>query len=67
MKPEKWLVISAGGLSLSVYSNRVMIHIDEPPDEIGLVPGTGLAIDLTEAQARELASALSRKADEASG
>jgi hypothetical protein len=61
-----WLVINPEKLLLAVGpGGNVFVQLQYPHEQTGLVPGTELAIQMTPAQARGIASQLLRKADEA--
>jgi hypothetical protein len=62
----KWLVLNPERLLLAVGpGGDVFVQLQYPHGETGLAPGIELAIQMTPAQAREIAKKLSRKADEA--
>ena len=46
-------------------TTMVTLMLDLPEDQTGFAPDLGLAIQMTTAEAREIAQALIRKADEA--
>lgn len=62
----KWLIINPERLLLAIGPERqVFVQLQYPHDQTGLAPGVELAIQMTPAQAREIAKKLLRKADEA--
>jgi hypothetical protein len=61
-----WLVINPEKLVFAIGPNgNVFVQLQYPHEQTGLVPGTELAIEMTPAQARVIASQIARKADEA--
>jgi|HubBroStandDraft_2_1064218.scaffolds.fasta_scaffold00063_28 hypothetical protein len=66
MAEERWLFLSPQSLIFGINPKRnVSIRLDYDRTELGLAPGVHLAMELTPAEARQLASVLFRKADEA--
>ena len=66
MPEDRLLVIPAERLTFAPYPGRkVLVNIDFPSDRLGLAPGLHLAMEFTSAEARSVARALLRKADEA--
>ena len=65
MPEDRLLVIPAERLTFTPYSGRkVLVNIDFPSDRLGLAPGLHLAVEFTSAEARSVARALLRAADE---
>jgi hypothetical protein len=66
MLQDRLLVISAERLTFATGPNgNVLVNLDCPSEKIGLPPDIHLALEFTSAQARSVARALLRKADEA--
>jgi hypothetical protein len=66
MIEDHLLVIPADRLILAPYpGGKVLVNIDFPSDKFGLAPEVHLAVEFTPAEARSVARALLRKADEA--
>jgi hypothetical protein len=66
MLQDRLLVISAERLTLATCPNgKVLVNLDWPSEKLGLPPGIHLAMEFTSAEARSVARALLRKADEA--
>lgn len=63
--PANYLIIPAEAIRLVVADGHVLVELDMPTSVTGLLPGVGLAMQLTPTQAAEFARALGRKADEA--
>jgi hypothetical protein len=65
-KVETWLTISPYEITLAVIPGRsVAMQLRIHPDHLHLAPRVGVALRMTAAQAREIATKLKRKADEA--
>ena len=65
MPEDRLLVIPAERLTFAPYSGRkVLVNIDFPSDRLGLAPGLHLAVEFTSVEARAVARALLRAADE---
>jgi hypothetical protein len=69
LNAKRWLFISASGFSVVTDPQSgdrdVSVHLDIPDNQLGMAPNTGLALRMTPTEARRLADALRRKADEA--
>lgn len=58
--------MSPQGITFAIGPNRnVVLRLDYPRGELGLAPGIVLAMEMTPAEARSIATTLLRKADEA--
>jgi hypothetical protein len=65
MPEDRLLVIPAERLTFAPYpGQKVLVNIDFPSDRLGLAPGLHLAVEFTSAEARSVARALLRAADE---
>jgi hypothetical protein len=65
MPEDQLLVIPAERLTFTPHPGRkVLVNIDFPSDRLGLAPGMHLAVEFTSAEARSVARALLRVADE---
>jgi hypothetical protein len=66
---KRWVVISASAFSVVTDprsgEREVVIHLDIPDNQLGMAPNTGLALRLSPREARQIAEALRKKADEA--
>jgi len=61
-----WLILNPEQLLLAIGpGDNVYVQLQYPHDQTGLAPGVELAIQMTPAQAREIAQKLIHKADEA--
>ena len=66
MTPGRVLLIGADMLDLAIGPHReVVVRLRGLEKDAGLVPGLGVALNLSPAEARRLAAALSRTADKA--
>ncbi len=69
LNSKRWVIISASGFSVVTDprsgEREVAIHLDIPDNQLGMAPNTGLALRLSPHEARRIAEALHRKADEA--
>jgi hypothetical protein len=66
MPEERVLYLSPDKLQFAISPHgNVGVLLDYPRGELGLVPGLSLALELTPAEARNVAQTLLRKADEA--
>ena len=66
MLEDRLLVISAERLTFATYPDgKVLVNLDYPSEKLGLPPDIHLALEFTPAEARSVAKALLRKADEA--
>jgi hypothetical protein len=63
----KWLVITPGEISISVLPRGGIGLTIDVPEESGLAQGIGLILNVSVAEARELAAHLTAAADEANG
>jgi hypothetical protein len=65
MLEDRLLVIPAERLTFATCpGGKVLANIDYPSEKLGLPPDIHLALELTSAEARSVAKALLRKADE---
>ena len=64
MSHDRLLVMSPERLTLATSLGNVLVNIDHAHD-LGLAPGIHLAMELSPNEARSVARALLRKADEA--
>jgi hypothetical protein len=65
MSQDQLLVIPAERLTFTPYADRrVLVNIDFPSDRLGLAPDMHLAVEFTSNEARSVARALLRAADE---
>lgn len=64
--PDKYLVLTAEQIAIAVGPNReVLLELRIDRSETGLMPNVGLMLQLSAGEARQFASAIARKADEA--
>ncbi len=64
--PSKYIVLTAEQIAIAIGPSReVLFDLRIDRSETGLLPGVGLMIQLSSAEARQFARAIIRKADEA--